>query len=1175
MRKERLLCTSLTCHTRLVLIALLAVLGFGHTRSQTVTISPKTGNVISVSSYSDEQHLSGYGGAWVHDQLPLTLITSDEATLTSTGLMSVHANNIKADGDGFIWASGDARTATNHMSLSLPQGYRFTGYKIVVTYNKENGCELREMDSSFSKVNRSLTVNTKTKNAVLTRTSLTDTDMGNTLYFHQYLQSGDSYIKVESFVVTFECTDKFDVILRPTDTNLNGGVDCIALPFPTQRVDFGEIKRYTVNDYTSYKYDYKKVKDMAADFFLYDESGIEGGKPSEGHVGKASITSMKNADGLTYYGLKNNTYYVESATEAVTQNGKSVPVGYRIVGARIEYSNTPSTAFKGGDEIFIRDSQGRYLNSSLKYTTTKVKWTYGKDGKVYTDNGSDHVYLRHERPFLQFWKDYELTTTTSSGKATSYTTDGQTLYIPSDNKAYVVGVDGDKGAYTDTYATVVNAKEQAGSEFTITLYDKDGKTELQTVNVDNDNPSGSLVGENFNNDAVKFAVSGLAEGQEAYVCVQLQLEVLNPFIDKLDIVCSQADGSKHLTAQYLADDFTIGSGGKVDFSVPKNFADKTLKFAFDGLNHKKADETYRHCGTKGEYSRYNFVQSEYYNLINENLQGHRSEAADYDYTKKIRVDVAGNKAFRCNNSDKFAAGIEGNETLYFEEYRYSNASYKAAGGSWEEVTAQPDGSSKDYYLIVCDETRYNIAPTTVPRHAMYAYYSTSLRLQTVDYTPELTYTPVYDHAMLATGYDDSHYVGVSVKLTTKDGAAVANGTGYVSAKQLADQIAADIRDNKAGAPASADHILYLDASHLGTVIADDGTSTEWGSMATLQQMLGKNAMIYLPTGVTFNANNIATRSIAGDDFVADNNIVLTDQLPFYAPYSIRVNAANYVSYSRELEPTNKKNPYATLTLPFTVAVHEGVHNNDASGSTASEGVFTVYTMQGNNAFSNERGNNYDYGFSGHFEQLMGVDHTEANTPYLVVINEYAADDAEGRLLFTVRQNGATIEPTPTAITGTVSTGTVFGNSVTMTCRGSFSGERIAKEQGVFYFGNGRFVNSVNLGQNSPEVYMLPFRAWYDCSLPSGYKAMAISLTPNDGTTAIDDAPSAADGEQTVALGTAPGTIMVKALRDVTTTVCSIDGQTVATLQLQAGETRTVSVAAGMYVVGGKKIMVRK
>lgn len=1175
MRKEKLLCTSLTCHTRLVLIALLAVLGFGHTRSQTVTISPKTGNVISVSSYSTEQHLDGYGGAWVHDQLPLTLITSDKATLTSTGLMSEHANNIKADGDGFLWVSGAAPDVTNHMSLSLPHGYRFTGYKIVVSYNAEKGCVLREMDSSFSKVNRSLTVTNDTKNAVLTRTSLTDTDMGNTLYFHQYLQSGDSYIKVESFVVTFECTDKFDVIFRPTDTSLKSGVDCIALPFPTQRVDFGKIERSTVNHYTSYKYDYKSVKDMAADFFLYDESGIEGGKPSEGRVGNKSITSMKNADGWTYYGLKNNTYYVESATEAVTQNGKSVPVGYRIVGARIVYSNTPSTEFKGGDEIFIRDSRGRYLNSSLKYTTTEVKWTYGTDGKVYTVSGSNRVYLRHKETGVLFWKDYELTTTTSSGNATSYTTDGQTLYTRSDNKAYVVGVDGDDGAYTTTYAMVVNAKKKAGSTFTLTLYDKDGKTELHTVNVDNANPSGSLVGEKFNNDAVKFAVSGLAADQEAYVCVQLQLEALNPFIDKVDIVCSQADGSKHLTAQYLADDFTIGNGGKVDFSVPKNFADKTLKFAFDGLNHKKADDTYGHCGTKGEYSRYNFVKSEYYNLIGENLQGHRSEAIEYDYTKKIRVDVAGTQAFRCNNSDYFAAGTSGSATYYFEEYRYSNASYKTAGGSWEEVTAPSDGSSKDYYLIVCDETRYNIAPTTVPRHAMYAYYSTKLRLQTVDYTPELTYTPVYDHAMLAGKYDSDSYVGVSVKLTTKGGAAVADGTGYVSAKQLADQIAADIRGHKAGAPASADHILYLDASNLGTVIADDGTSTEWGSMATLQKDLGKNAMIYLPAGVTFNANNIATRSIAGDDFVADNNIVLTDQLPFYAPYSIRVNAANYVSYSRELEPTSKKNPYATLTLPFTVAVHEGVHNNDASGSTASEGVFTVYTMQNGNAFSGEGYDNYDYGFTGHFLPLTGVDHTEANTPYLVVINEYAADDAEGRLLFTVRQNGATIEPTPTTITGATSTGTVGGRNVTMTCRGSFSGERIAKGKGVFYFGNGRFVNSKNLGQKYDYAFALPFRAWYDCSLPSAYKAMAISLNPNDGTTAIDDIPSAADGEQTVALGTAPGTIMVKALRDVTTTVCSIDGQTVATLQLQAGETRTVSVAAGMYVVGGKKIMVRK
>ena len=46
------------------------------------------------------------------------------------------------------------------------------------------------------------------------------------------------------------------------------------------------------------------------------------------------------------------------------------------------------------------------------------------------------------------------------------------------------------------------------------------------------------------------------------------------------------------------------------------------------------------------------------------------------------------------------------------------------------------------YFVVCDETRYNIAPTTTPRHAFYAYYSTDLKLTTVDYVPELTYSKV-------------------------------------------------------------------------------------------------------------------------------------------------------------------------------------------------------------------------------------------------------------------------------------------------------------------------------------------------------------------------------------------------------------------------------------------------
>ena len=115
------------------------------------------------------------------------------------------------------------------------------------------------------------------------------------------------------------------------------------------------------------------------------------------------------------------------------------------------------------------------------------------------------------------------------------------------------------------------------------------------------------------------------------------------------------------------------------------------------------------------------MKSEYYDLINENLQDHRSEAADYDYTKKIEVKVAGDKAFACNNSDIFKAGKKGYGTHYYVENRYSNAAYNTQGGTWNEMVVNNGDGYVKRYLVVCDETRYNIAPTTTPYVALVAF----------------------------------------------------------------------------------------------------------------------------------------------------------------------------------------------------------------------------------------------------------------------------------------------------------------------------------------------------------------------------------------------------------------------------------------------------------------------
>ena len=103
--------------------------------AQTVSISPKTGNVISAVSYSSEAHLPNFGGVWVHNQLPMTLVTSDKSDLMESGMMKEHANNVAVLKGYLVFGSGQDIDTHNHMSLSLPKGYRFTSYKIVMDYD--------------------------------------------------------------------------------------------------------------------------------------------------------------------------------------------------------------------------------------------------------------------------------------------------------------------------------------------------------------------------------------------------------------------------------------------------------------------------------------------------------------------------------------------------------------------------------------------------------------------------------------------------------------------------------------------------------------------------------------------------------------------------------------------------------------------------------------------------------------------------------------------------------------------------------------------------------------------------------------------------------------------------------------------------------------------------------
>lgn len=1182
MEKLKLLISSCRGIIRCAATAVLLTVGMA-AAAQTVSISPNTGNVISAASYEDESHLDDFGGVWVHNQLPMTLVTSDKSDLMKSGMMKEHANNVAVVDDCLVFASGSPVTTVNHMSLSLPKGYRFTSYKIVMDYEKDSDAPstFKEMDGTFKNLKgSSVTVSRGDKGKILQRTSLNNTDMGNILYFYQEHTEGMARVKVTSFVVTFECTDKFNESLHAGVTKLDNPVSCIALPFQTHRTDLGKIEETTKEGYTSYKYDYKNVKDLSADFLLYDQEGVVNGTAVAGTPGDGAISSVYYNGQLTFVGLKNNTYWLETPTDAITQNGTRTPVGYRIVGARLLYANNAhSIGFQKGDNIYITDGNGRYMNSSLEFTTTKVEWTYGEDGKVWTKSGNSTYYLRHYTGSFLF-PTVSLKTTTKAKQASVYNTKGLNLFYGSVENAYIISYDASGNAVYDkdpkNNAVVVNANptETSTTGFTIKLYDKTGET-AQQAQVNANNVEGDLVLEKINNDAIKLQIEGLEDGQEAFVCFQVQLEALNPYIDKMDITCTQPSGGQALKNQYLADDFTIGTDGKVDFGVPSNFDTTGLKFAFDGLHSKSADETYP-AGQEGEYSRYHFVKSDYYNLIDENLQDHRSDAADYDCTKKIRVDVAGDKAFRCNNSDLFKAGTTGSETFYYEEYRYTNAAYDTQGGQWNKMVANSGNDYVKRYIVVCDETRYNIAPTTTPRHAIYAYYSTDLKLTTVDYTPEITYTKVYDDAVIPTGPDKNYYVGATLRLRDEAGSLLPEGTGYAYTKQIIDQINTDIAAHKTNAPVDANHILYFDASKVNSLLFSSNNAV-WGQLEDLKRDLGMNALIFLPTGVTDNHDNVASKSLSGDDFIAENNIVLEDQWPFFSPYDIRINAANEVSYKRFVANNNDTKKWVSIVLPFTVAVdtETGQYINEDDKCD-----FTFFKMNTTNAFSkpNQSGELIFTDIDAHFSPCTGVETTQPNDAYIVRIDRAEMTEKDAKLMFILRQRGSTIVKTPMSrtIRGTASSGTIDGQNIDLTPQATFSGAEVDKTKGIFYFNKDKFVSSLALDMSN-TVKVLPFRSYYDCTGMSTGKRniryINISLEPNNTPTDIQEVTSKATNAGFV-FSSQAGQLTVKATKDLRVNVRNVSGQTIDVKALKAGESHSVKLPSGIYVVNGTKVMVR-
>ncbi len=986
----------------------------------------------------------------------------------------------------------------------------------------------------------------RAKEFVISRTSQTETDMTNQLHFFFARATSQYAVSIKSFEIRFTAEGTFDTEVTPE--TLGPAVSMVRSPFSTSKMDVGAI---TVKDGV-YTYDYTGVRDLIAYNWVYQADAVDGGKPAD--VATNKHISPVVVDGKSAYAFGNDTYFIEPPTTIRTASGWESPIGFRIVGAKFDYqwgTATPggTQTIANGYQISVRrNNQNYYLNDNLDFVQTSQAnafvWSVDEFGNIYHEytDASGEKFRKYLACFGSGNERVLSLSVAASGHEATWNLrvrdDGRVYYLSDGGNYYYLnfhyiqegqdyhlrgyvtnGANSNLATATAITGThTINLPSFTPGAYTLKIYGTDKNTPVETVTVNSASNVGSYQLLGINNDAVKFEVSGLPEGAQALVNVSLQLEALNPYINKMDIVCESqpdADGKKlEISQPFTANDFSV-SGGKFVFYIPTDYSETDLTFTFRDLFSQFGDVTYGGTGN----ARYSYVTSPYFETVDGYGDNGLYDSAydpDHECTDKIYTSVAGNIRFKFNNAEELTGSGSDEKTL--EEYPFSVAEYlggyedpDGSGKTGEFKTIIMNASKQDqksgiYYVFTADETRYNIAPTTALEHRSYAFYRMDIELVAKNYIPGLEWTKLYD----VTCYADQDESGQDIEANkamwgltlrakdidddTHEEFVVEDGIGYLSVKEISETIDAAFENPGENQPTSRDQILYVDGSKLNTIVASTGHTFE-----ELRTGLGANSLVYLPENITSTADNFAYKTTSGS-FLAGRNIVLTDRKPFYAPYDIQVQAApNNITYTRDITwQTNGQVTNASVIVPFEIAVDANGLHKDSEGNE-----FIVHQIQADGSCISDDPQSDDDNI--HVLPLAGMTKTVPNVPYVVKV-EKVVSAAGSTASFVVKQTGALLKATTDMddnyeFSGTAGTGIDDKSSVTFTPTGSFSGKLLAKaSNSVYYFAHNMFLDIKTL--NRANLYVYPFRAYFRTTGGTGAKGLNIFYGENFDTTGI-------------------------------------------------------------------------
>ena len=1161
---------------------------------QDVTISPSSGHLIAGLTYTGEVGFEqGWSSLWRHNQLPLTLHVSDKKDLTSSGVLKDPAGNISLDKSQNLYIVDGGESVSTLMCLSLPKGFRFTRYRIVLL-NNINGKtinsashasmskRLYETGSTFDYENplaatASMGSTNETKDYVIERTSKIASDMTNNLYFYFWHEKNGFYgatIKSIELYFTAEAEFQAEGVPGAPDEIISDGVNMVGSEFTTGKLDLGVIQPNTKGSSTYYSYNYENVIDLTAKNWLYQEDAVSGGKLPE-TAGSGKIQVLQNGNQL-YYALGNGTYYIETPTETKNQNGKSIPLGYRITGAKINAhygtaagSSIVSFDSKTGTISYTTSglwgTTNYYLQTDGTWGNSPVQWTHTKTGKLQSGN----YYLTVQKYTSNGRTSYIANGTTNKDEASAFTISNNQvkygdLYLSrySNDRARFYSDNDYAATWTANTGSVTNPA-YTPSDFTLSLYGTNGKDIQEMAKVSNNDKDLTLEVDGLNNDAVKFTISGLKEGTKALITYNLTMEQLNPFINTLDTI----------TQQFTSNDFQV-AGGAFHFYVPTAFADESNKctFTFENLTSKYMDSTYGH-GTNGNGRNY-FVKSEYYNTFGDGEQ--YKAKGDEKASTKVSTSWCADQPFKYNNAHELANDNVSATAATLEEYPYSEARYTASDGSGtitgkqgtftDNIELAVSDPAKDCYLTTGDETRYNIAPTTAMEHRYYAFYLMEIDLDVKEYDAYCRMTKLYDATCYEGDKEKPMYGGTfeayEKGYAGKTGHQIPSNQAFLSVSMMVDALKAAEKQYDF----TADQVLYLDYTNLYSVLVESKEN-----MAEMKAKLNPNCLIFFPQRTVYNEDNYVSKTQSGD-YRACKNIIITDKQPFYSPYKITVPAENYAAYSRKVtNPMNGKATLATLVLPFSIELSNSVHRNDNSS-------FTLYQMKSDNCLSADSetgGEATNYWGKAYFVPVS-ISTSVPNTPYMVKVEPQPSD--EGDTSFEILQYGSDIYATPNdmqedyTFVGETAKGTIGNSPYTFTNYGSYSGKKLAKNTGWFYFAQNKFYNSKNLSKKYDNVYVYPFRAYFSYTNGGSAKDMDGFEVSFDEPTSIGFTPTVSDNGLNIKGG--HGRLTLYASSETPVSIASATGVLVWRATVEPNQPQTVTLPSGLYIVNGKKVIIR-